>query len=117
MIAIPTPILVGCAGLLALFAVMLARMLQQASHTYRALGTLESALRSFGLRAGTKRGCGLDPALFQDVRDLCGSLPEPCRTWWLSLEENVVTYASPGGAVGYYLGISPREILPEESVT
>jgi hypothetical protein len=117
MIAIPTPILVGCAGLLTLFTVMLARMLQQASRTYRALGTLGATLSSFRRRAGTERGCGLDPALFQEVRDVCGSLPEPCKTWWLSIEENVVTYASPGGVLGCYLGTSPREILPEESVS
>jgi hypothetical protein len=78
---------------------------------------LGATLRSFRLRAGTERGRGLDPALFEEVRDLCGSLPEPCKTWWLSIEENVVTYASPGGDLGCYLGTPPREILPEESVS
>ncbi|MGA3025355.1 MAG: hypothetical protein ABSF98_11330 [Bryobacteraceae bacterium] len=117
MIAIPTPILVACAGLFALFCVLLVRMSQQSSRAYRALGTLGSVLRSFALAAGTERGRGLDPAFLDEVRGRCRALPEPCRTWWLGLDENIVTYVSVDGVEGCYLGASPREILREESVS
>jgi hypothetical protein len=117
MIAIPKPILVACAGLLALFCVLLVRMLQQSSRAYRALGTLGSVLRSFVPAAGSERDRGLDPALLEEVRSRCKALPEPCRTWWIGLEENVVTYIGPDGVKDCYLGTSPREILREESVS
>jgi hypothetical protein len=117
MIAIPTPILIACAGLLALFSVLLVRMMQQSSRAYRALGELGSVLRSFAPAANAERGRGLDPALFDEVRGRCRALPEPCRSWWLGIEENVVVYVSPDGFEGCYLGTSPREILREESVS
>jgi hypothetical protein len=117
MIAIPTPILVACAGLLALFCVLLVGMLQQSSRTSRALGTLRSVLRSFAPAAGTERSRGLDPAFLEAVRRRCRALREPCRTWWLGLEENIVTYVSPDGVEGCYLGASAREVLREESVS
>jgi len=117
MIAIPTPILVACAGLLALFCVLLAKMLQESSRAYRALGTLGSVLRSFLPAAGSERGRGLDPELLEKVRSRCRALPEPCRTWWLGIEENVVTYISPDGVEDCYLGTPPREILCEENVS
>jgi hypothetical protein len=117
MIAIPTPILIACAGLLALFSVLLARMLQQSWRAYRALRNLGSVLRSFAPAGGTERGRGLAPTLFEEVRGRCRALSEPCRSWWLGIEENVVAYVTPEGVKGFYLGTSPREILREESVT
>jgi hypothetical protein len=117
MMAIPTPIIVACVGLLALFCVLLVSMLRQSSRAYRALGTLGSVLRSFAAASGTERGCGLAPALLEEVRGRCSALREPCRTWWLDLEENIVTYVSPDGVEGRYLGASPREVLREESVS
>jgi hypothetical protein len=117
MIAIPTPILVACAGLAALFCILLAGMLRQSSRTSSALGTLRSVLRSFAPADGTERGRGLDPAVFEAVRSRCRALREPCRSWWLGLEENVVAYAGSDGVEGCYLGVSPREILREENVS
>jgi hypothetical protein len=117
MVSIPTPIIVACAGLFALFCVLLVGMLQQSSRTYRALLTLGSVLRESAPDTGTERGQGLAPAGFLEVRRLCRALPEPCRTWWRGIEENVVTYVNPDGIEGCYLGTLPREILREENVS
>jgi hypothetical protein len=117
MIAIPTPIVAACAGLFLLFCILLISMLLQSSRAYRALGILRSVLRSFTPATRAERGRGLDPAVLDEVRGTCRSLPEPCGTWWRGLDDNIVTYFSPDGVEGCYLAAIPREVLREESVS
>jgi hypothetical protein len=115
--SIPVPILAACAGLVLLFAVFLSRMLSEGLRTRSALRRLELILHSLSEENGASRGDGLSSETLAKLRERCGSLPEPMRGWWRRIEDNLLSYTGADGRQGWFLAATPREILPEESVS
>ena len=117
MVSIPTAIILACAGLFALFCVLLAGMLPAIlAHLSRAIG---AGIGAAGIRTRHWNRAGTRPrsGTLSGGPPASESSPEPCRTWWRGIEENVVTYVNPDGVEGCYLGTQPREILREENVS
>lgn len=115
--SIPVPILAACAGLLLLFAVLLVRMLSEGMHAHSALRRLDFILRSVTPGELDSRRNGLDDATLVQLRERCANLREPIRGWWRRIEDNLLSYTAADGREGWFLERSPRELLPEESVS
>lgn len=114
--SIPLPILAACGILILLFFVLLARMLREAAGARRALRTLESALRSMASTEVARRG-GFATEQLEQLRAACTKLPNPMRSWWFRIQDDLVAYGNADGREEWYLGSPAREILSEESVS
>ncbi len=115
--SIPLPILAACGVLVLLFLVLLARMLNEASATIRALRALESTLQSVLQGGRTEPRRGLEPRRLEELRKTCDALRNPMRSWWSRMEHNLVPYITREGAEEWYLGTPARDVLTEESVS
>lgn len=110
---IPLIIQIACAGLIALFAWFISRMLLECRATIRSLRELQTALSGTTLRREERRH-GLQLRDIEEVRARCESLSEPVRRWWHTLEDNLERYTSPDGHEGWFLSCEARTALPEE---
>jgi hypothetical protein len=114
---VPTPILAACVLLILLFGYFLARMLREQTSTGRALGALAKELRAAASRGGSGQRTGLSAEQLERLRARCDQLQQPVRTWWLRVEDNLLSYTGPDRRQSWYLGLPAREVLPEESVS
>jgi len=113
---IPLLILVACLGLFLFFALMMVQMFLEVSKALGAVRTLAKALIPVSAPTRLERRHGLRSEQLDPIRHRCGQLPEPTRGWWCRLEENLEKYTSPEGREGWFLMVTPREALREETV-
>jgi len=114
---IPGPIIGACVGLVLLFTVLLAQMLSGASKAHQAMRSLWKALAAAAPSSPLERRSGLRNDHLQAIRSRCSQLQEPMRAWWSRIEENLEKYVAPDGREGWFLAVSPRDVLREETVS
>lgn len=114
---IPSFILIGSAGLVALALFMWLRMRAEAKRLKTNFTVLRETWCAIKPVPREERTAGLDGRRFGEIQTKCNALSGLERTWWHEVDEALERYTSPEEREGWFLAKPLREILPDSLIS